>query len=214
VNLAKAQKYGLTPGEVRRNAAALIASEEVGNVFTNGKAYNVVVWSTPTTRRSLTDIRNLPIDTPSGGTVRLGALADVRVNPNPNVIDRENDSRYIDVAAMVGKADLAAVDRPCAPPSAGLAAERLFVPGPRRVRRAPGGAEPALDDCPCWPVWRSCCCYRRRSAVGDWRRWSSARCPWPLSAACWRRGWAAASFPSVRSSASSRCSASRRGTAS
>jgi hypothetical protein len=42
----------------------------------------------------------------------------VRVNPNPNVIDRENDSRYIDVAAMVGKADLAAVDRPCAPPSA------------------------------------------------------------------------------------------------
>jgi Cu/Ag efflux pump CusA len=83
----------------------------VGNVFTKGKAYNVVVWSTPTTRRSLTDIRNLPIDTPSGGTVKLGALADVRVNPNPNVIDRENDSRYIDVAAMVGRADLAAVDR-------------------------------------------------------------------------------------------------------
>jgi Cu/Ag efflux pump CusA len=111
VNLAKAQKYGLTPGEVRRNAAALIASEEVGNVFNKGKAYNVVVWSIPTTRRSLTDIQNLPIDTPRGGTVRLGDLADVRVNPNPNVIDRENDSRYIDVGALVGKADLAAVDQ-------------------------------------------------------------------------------------------------------
>ena len=71
----------------------------------------MVVWSTPTTRRSLTDIKNLPIDTPRGGTVRLGDLADVRVNPNPNVIDRENDTRYIDVDALVGSPDLAAVDR-------------------------------------------------------------------------------------------------------
>jgi CzcA family heavy metal efflux pump len=111
VNLAKAQKYGLTPGDVRRNAAALIASEEVGNVFTKGKAYNVVVWSTPAARRSLTDIKNLPIDTPRGGTVRLGDVADVRVSANPNAIDREGDSRYLDVGALVGKADLAAVDR-------------------------------------------------------------------------------------------------------
>ena len=50
------------------------------------------------TRNSLTDIRNLPIDTPSGGHVRLGDVANVRVRPTPNVIQREDASRRIDVA--------------------------------------------------------------------------------------------------------------------
>ena len=31
-----------------------------------GKAYDVMVWSTAETRDSLTAIRNLPLDTPSG----------------------------------------------------------------------------------------------------------------------------------------------------
>jgi len=110
VDLKKAQRYGLTPGQVRRSAATLVASEEVGNVFAHGKAYNVVVWSTPATRHSVTDIRNLPIDTPDGDHVRLGTLARVTLNPNPNIIERENDSRRIDVSANVADADLGSVD--------------------------------------------------------------------------------------------------------
>ena len=45
VNLAKAEKYGLKPGDVRRDAATLVAGEEVGDIFRAGKAYDVVVWS-------------------------------------------------------------------------------------------------------------------------------------------------------------------------
>ena len=51
-----------------------------------GKAYDVNVWSTPETRHSLTSIRELPIDTPDGGHVRLGDVADVRIVPAQNVI--------------------------------------------------------------------------------------------------------------------------------
>ena len=72
VNLAKAEKYGLKPGDVRRAAATLVAGEEVGDIFRGGKAYDVMVWSTPQTRTSVPDIQNLRIDTPSGKTVRLG----------------------------------------------------------------------------------------------------------------------------------------------
>ena len=57
------------------------------------------VWSTPATRNSLTDVRNLPIDTPGGGHVRLGDVATVRIRPTPNVIHRQDASRRIDVAA-------------------------------------------------------------------------------------------------------------------
>ena len=109
VDLARAQAKGLKPGDVRRAAAALVASEEVGNVFTKGKTYNVVVWSTPATRRGPTALANLPIDTPSGAHVRLGDVADISIKPTPNVIDRENDSRKIDVGADVSGVDLGTV---------------------------------------------------------------------------------------------------------
>src|SRR6266511_3933044 len=79
VDLAKARQYGIKPGDVRRAASTLVAGEEVADVFRDGKAYDVQVWSTPQTRNSLSDIKNLPIDTPAGGHVRLGDVADVRV---------------------------------------------------------------------------------------------------------------------------------------
>src|SRR6266487_363616 len=109
VNLAKAERYGLKPGDVRRDAATLVAGEEVGDIFRAGKAYDVVVWSPGSVRHSFTDVANLPIDTPSGGRVRLGAVASVSLQPNPNAIDRQGDSRYLDVGAGVSGRDLGAV---------------------------------------------------------------------------------------------------------
>jgi CzcA family heavy metal efflux pump len=99
VDLAKAQKYGLKPGDVRRAAATLVAGEEVGDIFRGGKAYDVMVWSTPQSRTSVPDVQNLRIDTPSGKTVRLADVAKVSLQPSPNAIDRENDSRRLDVSA-------------------------------------------------------------------------------------------------------------------
>src|SRR5215472_2089696 len=109
VNLAKAERYGLKPGDVRRDAATLVAGEEVGDIFRAGKAYDVVVWSPESTRHSFSDVESLPIDTPSGRRVRLGSVATVSLQPNPNAIDRQGDSRYLDVGAAVSGRDLGAV---------------------------------------------------------------------------------------------------------
>src|SRR6266540_886240 len=100
VNLAAARRYGIKPGDVRRAAATLVSGEEVADVFRGGKAYDVQVWSTPRTRRSLTSIEDLPIDTPGGRQVRLGDVATVRVKPAPNLIERDNNSRRSDVGAV------------------------------------------------------------------------------------------------------------------
>ena len=109
VNLAAARRYGLKPGDVRRASATLLAGEEVGDIFKDGKAYDVNVWSTPATRTSLTSIRDLPIDTPRGSQVRLGDVADVQIRPAQSVIYRENDSRRIDVGAEVTGNDIGKV---------------------------------------------------------------------------------------------------------
>jgi CzcA family heavy metal efflux pump len=106
VDLAAAQAYGLKPGDVRRQASTLVASEEVGDIFRGGKAYDVHVWSTPETRNSVSSVRELPIDTPGGEQITLEQVADVRLAPTPNAIERVNQSRRIDVGANVEGRDL------------------------------------------------------------------------------------------------------------
>jgi CzcA family heavy metal efflux pump len=109
VDLIKAQQYGLKPGDVRRAAATLVAGTEVSDIHRDGKVYDVMVWGTPRTRDSLTNIRNLLLSTPNGGTVRLSDVASVSVLPTPNLIARENNSRRIDVGLNVSGRDLGAV---------------------------------------------------------------------------------------------------------
>src|SRR6185295_13611192 len=50
---------------------------------------------------SVTSIRELSIGTPGRGYVRLGKIADVRIRPTPNVVERVAQSRKIDVSANV-----------------------------------------------------------------------------------------------------------------
>jgi Cu/Ag efflux pump CusA len=109
VDLGKAARYGLKPGDVRRAASTLVAGEEVGDIFRDGKTYDTVVWSTPATRNNVSAISELPIDTPSGAVVRLADVAQVRIRPVPNITERENQSRRIDVAANVRGRDLGSV---------------------------------------------------------------------------------------------------------
>ena len=109
VDLARAQVYGIKPGDVRRAAAFLLAGEEAGDIHTSNRTYDIQVWSTPETRHSLTDINNLLIDTPTGGKVRLSRVADVRIVPTPNAINREGLARRINVEANVKGRDLGAI---------------------------------------------------------------------------------------------------------
>ena len=108
VDLAKAQAYGIKPGDVRRAAATLIAGEEVGDIFRDGKTYDVQVWSVPESRQSVGDVRALLIDTPSG-PIRLGEVATVTLRPTPNNIQHEGTSRRIDIGADVRGRDLGSV---------------------------------------------------------------------------------------------------------
>jgi CzcA family heavy metal efflux pump len=101
--------YGLKPGDVRRASAVLMAGEEVGDIFSGGRTYDVQVWTTPDWRHSFTSVEQMLLDTPTGQRVRLKDVADVRITPTPNVIKREDESRRIDIQAGVEGRDLAAV---------------------------------------------------------------------------------------------------------
>jgi CzcA family heavy metal efflux pump len=109
VDLAKAQGFGIKPGDVRRAAATMLSGIQVGSLFEEQKVFDVVVWGAPEVRRSLTDIRQLLVDRPGGGHVRLGQVADVRIKPALSVIRHDAVSRSIDVTADVRGRDFDAV---------------------------------------------------------------------------------------------------------
>jgi CzcA family heavy metal efflux pump len=108
VDLVAAHRHGVKPGDVRRAASVMVNSIEVNDVWRQGKAYDVNVLGVPSSRNSVSSVLELPIDTPSG-VVPLSAVADVRVSATPNVIERDDGTRRLDVEANVQGRDLGAV---------------------------------------------------------------------------------------------------------
>ena len=111
VDLDKARAHGLKPGDVRRAASSLVSGIKVGALFQDQKVFDVVVMGAPSVRSDLSGIRNLMIDTPKGGQVRLSDVADVLTVATPDVIRRQGVSRRVDVEADITKGDVAEVSR-------------------------------------------------------------------------------------------------------
>ncbi|HVK35555.1 MAG TPA: efflux RND transporter permease subunit [Microlunatus sp.] len=109
VDLAAAERHGLRPGDVRREASTLISGLTVGSLYEQQKIFDVVVWGGPATRQSVTSLRSLLIDTPAGGHVRLGDVARVQIAPNPAYVSHDAVSRTLDVYASVEGRDLESV---------------------------------------------------------------------------------------------------------
>jgi Cu/Ag efflux pump CusA len=111
VDLAKAQKQGIKPGDVRRAAATVLQGIEVGYLFEQQKVFQVIVKGTESTRNSLTSVTDMMVDKPEGGQVRLGDVAKVTLRPNQTVIHHDDTSRRIDVVANIQGRNLGDVTR-------------------------------------------------------------------------------------------------------
>jgi len=112
VDLAAADKAGLRPGDVRREATTLASGLVVGNLYEQAKVFDVVVLGTPTIRANLSGLDDVKIDTPSGSQVRLGDVAKVTVGPEPASIVHDQALRSVDVVADVtgGRASTVVAD--------------------------------------------------------------------------------------------------------
>ncbi|MCC7003949.1 MAG: efflux RND transporter permease subunit, partial [Gemmatimonadaceae bacterium] len=103
--------HGLTAGQVRRAVTTLVSGRKVGEVYQEQKVHEVTVWSVPSVRADYTTLRELLIETPTGGHVRLADVAALAIVPTPNAIKREGASRRIDVTCNVSGRALGAVAR-------------------------------------------------------------------------------------------------------
>jgi len=119
--------YGVSTANVRRAVATLVKGTKVGEIYDGQKVFDVAVWGEPALRTDLASLRDLRIDTLSGGQVPLGAVAEVFIVPAPNVVMREDASRRIDVTCNV-RGDLGRTAREIEARVQGLSFDRGYHP--------------------------------------------------------------------------------------
>jgi CzcA family heavy metal efflux pump len=109
LNRAAIARYGLRPDEVAEAVETSFAGAIVGRIFDKATAFDLVVKLDPSAQADFDRLGDLPVDTPSGGTVPIRLLADVRREQGPNMVLRENVQRRIVVSSNVAGRDLGSV---------------------------------------------------------------------------------------------------------
>lgn len=99
-------KYGITPGQLAEGIDVAFNGEVVSQVLEQQRAFDLTVRFAPEYRTEITQIEEALFDTPLGGKVPLGLIADVRLERGPNIISRENVQRKIVVQANVSGRDV------------------------------------------------------------------------------------------------------------
>jgi CzcA family heavy metal efflux pump len=102
-------RYGLRIQDVANAIETSFAGTTVGRVFDRTTAFDLVVKLDPSAAMDFERIADLPIDTPSGESVPIRILADVRREMGANMILRENVQRRIVVSCNVAGRDLGSV---------------------------------------------------------------------------------------------------------
>ena len=170
-----AAQFGLTAADVRRAAVTLVKSTKVGELYDAQKVFDVVVWGEQSTRADVHALQRTLINTPGGGHVPLGDVADVYVAPSQNQIKRESTSRRIDVTCNVkAGADLGSIAREIE--RRVRAHSRSIVATTRSSSANTRHGSSHETGCSPWRAcawWASCSCSNPTSARGGWRSWSS-----------------------------------------
>ncbi len=102
-------QYNLSIGAVNRVVNASFAGQSAGMLFEGERRFDVVVRLGAEQKKSLQDIRQLLIPTPSGTQVPLYLLASVELKDGPNQIQREDAKRRIVVGFNVRNRDVQSI---------------------------------------------------------------------------------------------------------
>jgi cobalt-zinc-cadmium resistance protein CzcA len=99
-------RAGLQPGEVIEALRVGLAGEEISQIWTGQRRFDLVVRLQDDVRRDVNALRSLLVDGPGGIRIPLGQLARIEETSGPAAIQREAGSRRIAVEAGVAGRDL------------------------------------------------------------------------------------------------------------
>lgn len=98
-------KYGITLPEFKEYINLTLAGRTIGQVYENGKAFNLVLKVKESARESFETINDMIIDA-DGTKIPLSYIAEIESTTSPNTINRENVKRKIVISANIADRDL------------------------------------------------------------------------------------------------------------
>ncbi len=102
-------QVGLNSAGLAETMRAAFFGTTVSRVFEQQRSFDILVRYEPEMAKDLQAIRTTLVDTPVGGKVPLGSLADIGIVDGPNMINRENAQRRIVVSANISSGSLSQV---------------------------------------------------------------------------------------------------------
>ncbi|MBK9452638.1 MAG: CusA/CzcA family heavy metal efflux RND transporter [Bacteroidetes bacterium] len=102
-------QFGLTIADVNTALNTAMAGQATGKVYEGERRFDLVVRLDANARQSIEDVRNIPIETPTGMQIPLSVVAQVDFETGPNQIQRDDAKRRIIVGFNVRGRDVESV---------------------------------------------------------------------------------------------------------
>ena len=99
-------RHGLSPADLGEAVEALFQGVYAGEIVEEGLSSDIAVRLPDSLRSSPDKLASLPVSSPSGDLLRLGAVSTIRHELGPSMIRRENVQRVAMITANVVGADL------------------------------------------------------------------------------------------------------------
>ena len=112
VDRSRAARYGVQVGDVLKNVELYLNGEAISKILDGQKTFDLYVRLNAPARSSVAAVRELLIDAPAlrpGGKIPLRELADISVEDEPYIINRETAKRRVVVGFNVEGRDLGSV---------------------------------------------------------------------------------------------------------
>ncbi|MFN0031274.1 MAG: efflux RND transporter permease subunit [Flavobacteriales bacterium] len=100
-------RYGLQSGKVAEDLEIFYNGKVTGQLLEGGKSFDILLRTADEERNNIESIKQTLIDTPDGGLIPLGQIADIEYTSSVNSIMHENAQRKITVSCNVQGKDLA-----------------------------------------------------------------------------------------------------------
>jgi Cu/Ag efflux pump CusA len=106
IDRGAAARYGLRPADVSTVIQTALNGSAVSRVLEGQAQFDLIVWTDSLSRNNIDVIRSLLVDTPAGGKIPVGQVAQVSYGSGPNQITREAVARKIVIQSNVQGRDL------------------------------------------------------------------------------------------------------------
>ena len=123
---ADAQRFGLTASDIAEAVETAKLGKISSYVLNADRVVNIRVMMDPASVDRIEKLKNVPLKTPDGQTVRLSQVADVVEEPGELELQREDQRQYVAVTGELEGGDLGSVMREI---KAKFANDPRFPPG-------------------------------------------------------------------------------------